>query len=142
VRFSAAREKAAFGQPFCRLARCASLCRQAGLAQAGVEAEQGVHGAARVGGAAGFFYPGRGRVEVAQEKVGGGHAGLHPVQLGVEGAEAHGAREMLDGGLGVAVPQPQEGAEEPCGREIGLSTSVFSSRAMPPGRSPARWASA
>src|SRR6516225_9692835 len=47
-------------------------------------------------------------------------SGLHAVELGVEWTQPHGVREVLDGGVRLAVPGSQESGEEPGRREIGI----------------------
>src|SRR6516225_2130743 len=68
----------------------------------------------------GFLRPRRRGVEAPREQMRRRQSGLHAVELGVEWAQPDGVREVLDGGVRLAVPGPQESGEEPGRREIAI----------------------
>src|SRR5262249_28426229 len=68
----------------------------------------------------GFLRPRRRGVEAPREQMRRRQSGLHAVEFWVEWAQPHGVREVLDGGVWLAVPGPQESGEEPGRREIGI----------------------
>src|ERR1700682_819084 len=49
-----------------------------------------------------------------------GNARLHSIGFRVEGAETHGPFEVLNGAVGLAVPDPQISTKEPGGRQVWI----------------------
>ena len=63
----------------------------------------------------------RGRhVETPGEQMRRRHSGLHSIGFGIERAQAHRPRKVLDGAVGFAVPDPQKSAKKPAGRQVGI----------------------
>jgi hypothetical protein len=49
-----------------------------------------------------------------------GHASLHSMGFRVERAQTHGPPEILDGAVGLAVPDPQKSTEKPGSRQVWI----------------------